>query len=70
MDRTYEWQRQYEAAILETDRSRLPELIRAAQAKIEARIAELRSDHNTSPEEEQAIADAVAGLNILRKETC
>jgi hypothetical protein len=42
MNRTYEWQLPYEAAILETDRSRLPKLIAEAQAAIDARIANLR----------------------------
>jgi hypothetical protein len=61
------WQRHYEAAILETDRSQLPKLIKAAQAAIDERLEELRSDHQNTPEEKRAIADALIGLNILRK---
>ena len=64
----YEWQRHYEAAILETDRSRLPSLINAAQVAIEARVEELRVNHGGTTAEQQAIADALAGLRVLRKE--
>jgi hypothetical protein len=76
MNGTYEWQRPYEAAILETDRSRLPRLIAEAQAAIEARMEVLSSFPNgkTGPEdyriaeEKQAIADALSGMRILKKE--
>ncbi|MGA9355860.1 MAG: hypothetical protein WBV46_19395 [Terriglobales bacterium] len=76
MNGTYEWQRPYEAAILETDRSRLPRLIAEAQAAIDARIEALYSKSNgkTGPEdyraaeEKQAIADALSGIRILKKE--
>lgn len=64
----YEWQRPYETAILETDRSRLPKMIASAQAAINARIETLRLDHQGSPDERQAIADALAGLRILVNE--
>jgi hypothetical protein len=68
MTRTYGWQRFYEAAILETNRSSLPRLIQTAQAAIDARIQQLQADHQGSAEERQAIADALVGLNVLRKE--
>ena len=68
LNRTYDWQRQYEAAILETDASRVPELIRAAQSAINKRIEELRTDHQSTPEEQQAIADALSCLRILQQE--
>jgi len=56
-------------AILATNRSHLPQLIAAAQAAIDQRSEELRSDGITAtPEEYQAIADAQAGLRILMKE--
>jgi hypothetical protein len=64
----YGWQRRYEAAILETDRSRLPALIEVAQSAIDARIEELQSDHLGTREEMDALADALAGLRVLRKE--
>ncbi|MGC2154245.1 MAG: hypothetical protein WA618_19555, partial [Terriglobales bacterium] len=76
MNGIYEWQRLYEAAILETDRSRLPRLITEAQAAIDARIEALRSHSDGEidgetyriAEEKQAIADALSGIRILKKE--
>jgi hypothetical protein len=87
----YDWQQRYEAAILETDRSLLPKRIAEAQAAIDQRVAELRSQQLSNnnndgfdrpaarlaeprpaeprlAEEEQAIADALAGIRILIKE--
>ena len=80
MNRTYDWQQPYEAAILETDRSRLPKLIAEAQAAIDARLAALHSLSEGKAngemdggadglfEEKQAIADAQAGIRILIRE--
>lgn len=72
MNGIYDWQRYYEAAILETDRAQLPKLIAVAQAAINERAEELRShqngDANGTSAEKQAIADAQAGLRILSKE--
>ncbi len=69
MSATYDWQQHYEAAILETDRSRLPTLIRAAETAIHTRVKELETDHAGSAEERQAIEDALAGLRVLQKES-
>lgn len=66
MTATYDWQRYYEAAILETDRLRLPKWVKSAQAAIDARIEELRSDHQSTADEQAALADALAGLRLLR----
>jgi len=68
MTQSYGWQRTYEAAILETDRSRLPKLIQDAQAAINARVEELHQNHEGTPEERLALADALAGLGVLRRE--
>jgi hypothetical protein len=68
MSTTYGWQRFYDAAILETNGSCLPRLIQRAQAANGARIQQLHPDHQVTPQEQQAIADALAGLDILRKE--
>jgi hypothetical protein len=67
--KSYEWQRPYEDAIVETDAARLPALITAAQAAIDARIAEIQSMNSGTPEERQAITDARNGLRILIAET-
>ena len=65
---TFGWQRFYEAAILETDRALLSRLIEAAQAAIDARLEQLRGNHQNNAEEHQAIADALSGLRVLRGE--
>lgn len=64
----YGWRQQYEAALLETDQTQLIILIRQAEIALDARIQELRAEHNGTREEKDAIAEALAGLNVLRKE--
>ena len=72
----YDWQRYYEAAILETDPAQLPRRIAKAQAAIDRRVEELRAnqipEQNPGPDgvaaEEQALADALTGIRILVKE--
>ena len=68
MSPLYDWRRFYEEAVVETDRGRLPVLIRAARAAIDARMEQLQQDRKTSPEELQALEDALAGLRILKRE--
>lgn len=68
MSKSYPWQQHYEAAILETDRSRLPALIKAAQDAINSRINQISNDHQGTPEEREAIADALAGIRVLQEE--
>jgi len=63
-----DWRRCYEEALVETDRAKLPRLIRQAEIALDARIQEMRSGENGSREERDAIAEALAGLNVLRKE--
>jgi hypothetical protein len=64
----YVWQGSYQAAILETDDNKLPNSLEAAKAAIDNRIHELQTDHGGTPEEWQAITDALGGLNVLRRE--
>jgi hypothetical protein len=64
----YTWQRHYEAALIETDPRQLVRLIKAAEVEIDARMEELRVRHDGTRDEKDAIAEALAGLNILRKE--
>ncbi len=64
----YGWQRFYDLAIVETDSARLPALIQTAQAAIEARLGQLASCDGDYSEERQAIADAIAGLEVLKRE--
>lgn len=68
MSSTYEWNEVYKAALLETDWARIEDRIRMAEGAIEDRKRELRLDHGGSPDENQAITDAIRGLNVLRTE--
>ena len=64
----YPWARSYEAAILETDRSKLAHHIRIAEQAISSREREL-NDHCVGTEaEHSAIRDALSGLRVLREE--
>jgi hypothetical protein len=64
----YVWEESYKAAILETDDKKLRERLQAAKAAIDNRLHELQTDHGGTPEERQAISDALGGLNVLRSE--
>lgn len=68
MPLVYTWQRYYEEAMVETDPRRLERLIKAAEIEIDARMEELRLKHDGTRDEKDAIAEALASLNILRKE--
>jgi len=64
----YVWEESYQAAILETDDKKLQNRIQAAKAAIDNRLHDLQTDHGGTPEERQAITDALGGLNVLRRE--
>lgn len=64
----YKWHEVYKAALLETDWSTMEERIRAAESALHARKHELDLNHGGTPEENQAIEDALNGLNVLRNE--
>lgn len=68
MNTTFPWQKSYLDAVLETDNSTLPQRIIAAGNAIQARTIELAQDHQGTPEERQAIAAALSGLDTLRRE--
>jgi hypothetical protein len=68
MTTTPKWHDIYKAALLETDWSKLAERIQAAEAAIRDRRREFDMNHGGSPEENQAIADAMRSLNVLRSE--
>jgi len=63
-----EWENLYEAAILETDWSKLPERSQAVDSAIEGRLSELPQNHGSTPEETLAIQNALSRLTVLRKE--
>jgi hypothetical protein len=62
----YGWQELYAAALLETDWSTIYEQIQVAENGIRARLHEFALNHGGTPEENQAIEDALRGLSVLR----
>ena len=64
----YGWQELYATAVIETDSSKIEQKIQAAENEIKARLHEFSMNHGGTPEENQAIEDALNGLNTLRKE--
>jgi hypothetical protein len=65
---TYSWHESYKAAIFETDWNKMEERLQAAEREIHERQRVLSLDHDGTPEERQAIADALFGLSHLRTE--
>jgi hypothetical protein len=64
----YGWQELYASALLETDWSKIEEKIQVAETGIRTRLHEFSVNHGGTPEENQAIVDALHGLDILRKD--
>jgi hypothetical protein len=65
---TSEWEKLYQAAMLETDWSKIEEHIHAVDSAISERLHEFSVNHGGSPEENQRIKDALSGLSVLRRE--
>ncbi len=68
MTEIYKWHEAYKAALLETDWSKMPERIQAAEAAVRQRKREFELNHGGTAEENQAIADALRGLAVLRND--
>jgi len=64
----YEWEREYVAAILETDDAKLADRISAAGLAIANRMDELNVSDGGTQEEQQSITAALASLEKLRIE--
>jgi hypothetical protein len=62
------WEPQYKAAMLELDYIKLKERLQGAHLAISERLRILSQDHFASPEERSAIADALNGLAMLKRE--
>ncbi len=62
-----EWQKPWQAALVELDRAKLQERIAAAEAAIGSRL-KATSAAPISPAEGQAITDALATLGVLKRE--
>jgi hypothetical protein len=62
-----EWQNEYQSALLELDRKKLPERVVASETAIFNRLQAISqsSDHQT---ERQAIDDALTALRVLKRE--
>jgi hypothetical protein len=65
---TTKWHKAYTAAVLETDWTQMEGRILAAESAIREREHEFSINHGGTPEERQAIADAVSGLRSLRND--
>ena len=66
---TYDWYEVYKAAVLETEWTTMPVRLEAAEEAIHKRQRVLSTDHGGTPEERQAIADALSGIKSLKDET-
>ena len=60
-----EWQNEYQVALLELDRKKLLERVKAAETAILNRIQGISPSHAA---ERQAIEDALANLRVIRRE--
>ena len=62
-----EWQREYQSALLELDRKKLPERVAVAETAVFKRLQAMAqsSDHQA---ERQAIEDALASLRVLKRD--
>ena len=63
---SYSWQDSYKAALLETDWTKMVELVQKAESEIHKRRLELSKDYNGTQEEREAVVNALNGLRIRR----
>jgi len=66
MTAQYSWYEFYKTALLETDWTKMPERIQAAESEIKKRQNVLSAGHSETAEERHAITDATRGLQSLR----
>ena len=64
----YVWYDSYKAVVLETDWTKMHDRIQSAESKINNRKRVLSEDHGGTPEERQAIANALNAMGTLRTE--
>jgi hypothetical protein len=60
------WHQSYQEALLETDWTKMVELVQAAESEIHKRRLQLSKDHNGTQEEREAVVNALNGLRVLR----
>ena len=63
---SYSWQDSYKAALLETDWTKMVELVQKAESDLHKRRLELTQDHNGTQEERAAVVNALNDLRVLR----
>ena len=68
MTMTYSWHESYKTAVFETDWTKMQERLKSAERAIKQRQHVLSMDHGGTPQERQAIANALNGMKCLRTE--
>ncbi len=63
---SYSWQESYQAALLETNWTKMQERIQTAESEIHKRRLVLSQDHGGTQEERDALVNAMSGLRVLR----
>jgi hypothetical protein len=60
------WQDSYKAALLETDWTKMVDLVQKAESEIRERRLMLVQDHGGTSEEREALVSALSGLRVVR----
>jgi hypothetical protein len=63
---SYSWQEAYQAALLETDWTKMEEHLQTAESEIHKKRLVLSQDHGGTQEERDALVNAMSGLRLLR----
>jgi hypothetical protein len=63
---SHSWQDSYKAALLETDWTKMVDLVQKAESEIRERRLMLVQDHGGTSEEREALVSALSGLRVLR----
>jgi len=66
MPTSYSWQESYQAALLETDWTKMQERVQTAESEIHQRRLVLSQDHGGTDEERAALVNAMSSIRILR----
>jgi len=68
MNTGYDWEKLYHLAVLEADWTKIEDRIYAAESAMRTRLHEFSMNHGGPRHENQAIADVLERLDVLRKE--
>ena len=63
---SYSWQQSYQAALLETDWTKMQERVQTAESEVHKRRLVLSQDCDGTPEEREALVNAMSSLRILQ----